>query len=407
MVVSTSYINGHEVLWISEDEYLSSEDNKFHNIKDEPLPTLKREHNSTDAATNYTNSAGVYTGPTSGHVYMGPGTIYVDSTTSPFGTDPVDTPGHPMFNWGLPWGKLYGNLDDAYGRNLPGGRPFLRGQYAFDLVREAEGAGRAYEQRRAAVYAAGERAAAEQAARMTGNGHIYNAPNNLGYPFNGQTFPTPDNPAYSVAVATASDEMLEDSELVASAENQDNMLEDSEFDPSTEDQSVAHDSMDHDVSDLDIANSPAHGDDRQVGDLDIVNSLTYSDIQGVSSPYSSRRARPTPRVSSSGGIAKLNKDGTPRKMRSARGPLCKWNEEDTLKKALIGLVIAANEDGVQLDYAKAAKYIGVTGPAFQQALLKMHKKLAAEGVDLPKITMEWKPKPRSLVVVLKGRFDLE
>ena len=52
--------------------------------------------------------------------------------------------------------------------------------------------------------------------------------------------------------------MLEDSELVASAEDQDNMLKDSEFDPSTEDQGVAHDSMDHDISDLDVANSPAH-----------------------------------------------------------------------------------------------------------------------------------------------------
>jgi hypothetical protein len=73
----------------------------------------------------------------------------------------------------------------------------------------------------------------------------------------------------------------------------------------------------------------------------------------------------------------------------------------------MGLIIAANEDGVQLNFEKAAKYVGVTGPAFQQALLKIHKKLEAKGVALPPITMRWKGKAPSLIVVIKGRFDLD
>ena len=112
------------------------------------------------------------------------------------------------------------------------------------------------------------------------------------------------------------------------------------------------------------------------------------------------------KVTRSGGVSKLNKDGRPRKARSARGPLCKWTQQEVLERALMGLVLAANEDGIQFDFAKAAKYIGVTGTAFQQALLKIHKKLCAKGYDLPSLTMRWKGKKRTLIAVLKGRFDI-
>lgn len=113
------------------------------------------------------------------------------------------------------------------------------------------------------------------------------------------------------------------------------------------------------------------------------------------------------KVGRGGGVSKLNKDGRPRKARSARGPLCKWTEQEVLERALMGLVLAANEDGIQVDFAKAAKYLGVTGTAFQQALLKIHKKLRAKGYNLPPLTMRWTGKKCTLIVVLKGRFDLK
>ena len=48
-----------------------------------------------------------------------------------------------------------------------------------------------------------------------------------------------------------------------------------------------------------------------------------------------------------------------------------------------------------------------TGPAFQHALLEMHKKLTAKDVVFPSVTVRWKSKAPGLVVVIKCRFDLK
>ena len=131
---------------------------------------------------------------------------------------------------------------------------------------------------------------------------------------------------------------------------------------------------------------------------------------------SAGRSKAGQKVNVSGGITKLNKDGSLRKTRAPRGPLVKWAEREVLERALIGLVLAAYEDGLEINFGKAGKSLGATGPAFQQAVGKIHKKLRRAGYDLPDLHMSWEKKrvlvkvtkgEGTLDVAIRGRFDLK
>lgn len=118
------------------------------------------------------------------------------------------------------------------------------------------------------------------------------------------------------------------------------------------------------------------------------------------------RSKAGQKVNVSGGITKLNKDGSLRKTRAPRGPLVKWAEREVLERALVGLVLAAYEDSLEINFGKAGKSLGATGPAFQQAVGKIHKKLRRAGYDLPDLHMSWEKK-RPLVKVTKGKGTLD
>lgn len=128
--------------------------------------------------------------------------------------------------------------------------------------------------------------------------------------------------------------------------------------------------------------------------------------QSVAPRAAPRHASAGGRVSLNGGVAKIKKNGQPYKARLTGRKLCLW-EKDDLEKAVIGLIIAANKVDANLDYELAASFIGVTAGAFQQAIVKIHKKLTGQGMDLPKIHMKWKPRDRSLIVALMGYFNLK
>ena len=90
---------------------------------------------------------------------------------------------------------------------------------------------------------------------------------------------------------------------------------------------------------------------------------------------------------------KLNKDGRERKLRKPRGHLRRWDETD-LARALIGIVWACGENGINIPFAQAANLVDdrCTASALQQAILKMCVKLNKEGAQLPKIKMNWPKK---------------
>ncbi|KAF2738653.1 hypothetical protein EJ04DRAFT_42053 [Polyplosphaeria fusca] len=85
-----------------------------------------------------------------------------------------------------------------------------------------------------------------------------------------------------------------------------------------------------------------------------------------------------------------NKDGTPRKKRSARAKLCKWTDADW-KMAVIGIVYACGQDGVVIPFDKAAKIVSpyCTSSAIQQAILKLRQRMVDEGRECPKVSMNW------------------
>ncbi|KAG9202641.1 hypothetical protein G6514_004133 [Epicoccum nigrum] len=137
------------------------------------------------------------------------------------------------------------------------------------------------------------------------------------------------------------------------------------------------------------------------------SSRTDTRLRQPVAPHAApRHASAGGRVSLNGGVAKIKKNGQPYKARLIGRKLCLW-EKDDLEKAVIGLIIAANKVDANLDYELAASFIGVTAGAFQQAIVKIHKKLTGQGMDLPKIHMKWKPRDRSLIVALMGYFNLK
>ncbi|KAF2680140.1 hypothetical protein K458DRAFT_107436 [Lentithecium fluviatile CBS 122367] len=93
------------------------------------------------------------------------------------------------------------------------------------------------------------------------------------------------------------------------------------------------------------------------------------------------------------GSEKRNKDGMPRKSRAPRAPLRRWDEND-LTKALIGIVWACGETGLQIPFDQAAQVIDntCTASALQQAILKLHAQMIKDGKQLPKIKMHWPKK---------------
>lgn len=90
---------------------------------------------------------------------------------------------------------------------------------------------------------------------------------------------------------------------------------------------------------------------------------------------------------------KLNKDGQERKLRQPRGQLRRWDETDCAR-ALIGIVWACGENGINIPFAQAANLVDdrCTASALQQAILKMCAKLNKDGAQLPKIKMNWPKK---------------
>lgn len=295
--------------------------------------------------------------------------------TTPGQPNPIpagaDIPGQPGFNRGDQWGKVYGNRIDAYGYNLRGGDPFLYGDYGRELN-----------------LIANTRLPSQDQGPPEGSALDDTTYPDIVHPFNfsnvHNTNVAPIGPQFPVY-------------------NNDPNLPSETYAPV------------HNERVFQWVASQAHEGPPEQRDSASTNNAQAVPSTGPSRPSRApARPRPDPsngaggsRITSTGAVARLNKDGTPRKARAARPPLCKWTDEAVLHRALLGLVLAANEDGLQIDFDKAAKWVGVTGPAFQQALLKMQKKLAAKGEVLPPLKMNWKGKSPSLIVVLKGNFALE
>ncbi|KAF1972287.1 hypothetical protein BU23DRAFT_165285 [Bimuria novae-zelandiae CBS 107.79] len=94
---------------------------------------------------------------------------------------------------------------------------------------------------------------------------------------------------------------------------------------------------------------------------------------------------------------KLNKDGKERKARDPRGHLRTWGEQ-VLTKALIGVVWACGENGVEIPFEQAAQMVDekCTSGALQQAILKARTKANTQwNMQLPNIKMHWPKKPGS------------
>ncbi|KAJ4353748.1 uncharacterized protein N0V89_005478 [Didymosphaeria variabile] len=91
---------------------------------------------------------------------------------------------------------------------------------------------------------------------------------------------------------------------------------------------------------------------------------------------------------------KINKNGRMRKVRQPRGNLRRWDEND-VSRALMGIVWACGENGVQIPFDQAAKLVDqtCTAGALQQAILKIQTKLNKDGEQIPRIKMNW-PKKR-------------
>lgn len=96
----------------------------------------------------------------------------------------------------------------------------------------------------------------------------------------------------------------------------------------------------------------------------------------------------------SGKKRKTNKDGRMRKVRQPRASLRRWDETD-ISRALLGIVWACGENGVQIPFDQAAQLVDqtCTASALQQAILKLQTKLNEGGEQIPRIKMNW-PKKR-------------
>ncbi|KAJ6281963.1 hypothetical protein J3E71DRAFT_399649 [Bipolaris maydis] len=93
---------------------------------------------------------------------------------------------------------------------------------------------------------------------------------------------------------------------------------------------------------------------------------------------------------------KINKDGAPRKPRQPRPKLLKWTDNDW-KNAVLGIVWACGEKGIQIPFEQAAQVVGknCTASALQQAVLKLRGKQVADGNRIPTLKMAWTRKNRS------------
>jgi hypothetical protein len=82
--------------------------------------------------------------------------------------------------------------------------------------------------------------------------------------------------------------------------------------------------------------------------------------------------------------------GAPRKPRAPRPKLMKWSDADW-KQAVLAIVHACGEKGVQIPFDAAAKTVNpnCTGGALQQAILKLRVKQMAEGHEVPVLKMAW------------------
>jgi hypothetical protein len=122
---------------------------------------------------------------------------------------------------------------------------------------------------------------------------------------------------------------------------------------------------------------------------------TYADSEEEHSEDVDQPARKRKRGEKNSGTTKkaVNKDGRDRKFRAPRAPLCRWGLDD-LAAALIGIVWACGEAGLKIPFEQAAQLVHVdcTAGALQQALLKLHAQMEAEGKQYPKMKMHWTKK---------------
>jgi hypothetical protein len=97
-----------------------------------------------------------------------------------------------------------------------------------------------------------------------------------------------------------------------------------------------------------------------------------------------------------GEMSTLNKNGKPRKSRQKRAPLIRWDDHD-IALAMIGIVWACGEAGVQIPFAQAAQVVetSCTASALQQAILKIKDRLVLQGDQIPKLRMGWPSKRTS------------
>jgi hypothetical protein len=115
----------------------------------------------------------------------------------------------------------------------------------------------------------------------------------------------------------------------------------------------------------------------------------------VDSDYEVSPKQPTSKRSTSKQTTSksINKSGQLRKQRQPRAKLLKWTDGDW-KMAVLALVAACGEAGINIPFDNAAKMIEptCTASALQQAVLKLRQKMVDEGRTPPTVKMSWTKK---------------
>ncbi|KAI2487218.1 hypothetical protein Ptr902_01351 [Pyrenophora tritici-repentis] len=103
---------------------------------------------------------------------------------------------------------------------------------------------------------------------------------------------------------------------------------------------------------------------------------------------------------------KINKDGAPRKPRQPRPKLLKWTDDDW-KNALLGIIWACGENGMQIPFDQAAQIVGenCSAGALQQAVLKLRSKQIDDGHQIPVLKMAWTRKNKNSSLSSSGAND--
>ncbi|KAK1915037.1 hypothetical protein P3342_002841 [Pyrenophora teres f. teres] len=132
---------------------------------------------------------------------------------------------------------------------------------------------------------------------------------------------------------------------------------------------------------------PANSVQMGNGSNDPVSSIPTYDSDYAESDQDDRRPSKKP---------KINKDGAPRKPRQPRPKLLKWTDDDW-KNALLGIIWACGENGIQIPFDQAAQIVGekCTAGALQQAVLKLRCKQIDEGHQIPALKMAWTRKNKN------------